>query len=138
MRSILWIRLAFRQVFPKGVTGVISTQHQDEVAASRDVVREFNCNEDDGDERGPQALVHAPMHSDDDEDGPRALAHAPIHDAESVFWLIVLFFLRAWPKGYNLDPNVESGVVKSSPHGGLQKHPPKRRRFFLNSKASRK
>jgi hypothetical protein len=68
------------------------------------VVRQFNYNEDDGDEHGPQALMHAPMHSNDgDENGPHALVHAPMHDAESVFWLIVLFFLRAWPKGYNLD-----------------------------------
>ena len=27
--------------------------------------------------------------------------HAPMHDAESIFWLIVLFFLRAHPKGYD-------------------------------------
>ncbi|KAF8347753.1 hypothetical protein F5887DRAFT_1258389 [Amanita rubescens] len=29
------------------------------------------------------------------------IAHAPMHDAESIFWLIVLFFLRAHPKGYD-------------------------------------
>jgi hypothetical protein len=30
-----------------------------------------------------------------------------MHDAESIFWLIVLFFLRASPKGYDpkTDPN---------------------------------
>ena len=31
----------------------------------------------------------------------QGLVHAPLHDAESIFWLIVLFFLRACPKDYN-------------------------------------
>lgn len=87
-------RLALRQVFQKSVTGVSSTQCQDEVATFRDIVRQFNYNEDDGDECGPQVLMHAPMHSNDgDEDDPQVLAHAPMHDAESVFWLIMLFFI---------------------------------------------
>ena len=98
-------RYAFRQVFPNGVTGVSRTQRQDEVAAfQRDIVRQFNYNEDDGDNRSDDGDHDEDQRSDDDhdEDG-QALVHAPMHDAESIFWLIVLFFLRAWPKGYDLN-----------------------------------
>ncbi len=83
---------ACRRVFPESVTGV--TQRKEEVAAFLDVVGQLEnkFNEDNGNE-GPQVLAIPPI-------------HAPMHDAESIFWLIALFFLRGWPKGYSLeDPN---------------------------------
>ncbi|KAF8321829.1 hypothetical protein F5887DRAFT_1215369 [Amanita rubescens] len=75
---------ACKGVFPEGVTGV--NQRQDEVTAFLRVVDELG----------------------DKSDGAReSVVHAPVHDAESIFWLIVLFFLRAWPKGY--DPKQDPG-----------------------------
>lgn len=64
-------------VFPNGSTGV--TQRQGEVSAFISAVEQF------GNKRRKLAYVK----------------HAPMHDAESVFWVIVLFFLRACPKNYH-------------------------------------
>ncbi len=80
-----WFKGACKGVFPEGVTGV--TQRQKEVTAFLRLVDELGDNSD--------------------ECAQESVVHAPIHDAESIFWLIVLFFLRAWPKGYDpkQDPN---------------------------------
>src|SRR6266576_5260602 len=80
-----WFKGACKGVFPEGVTGV--TQRQKEVTAFLRLVDELGDNSD--------------------ECAQESVVHAPIHDAESIFWLIVLFFLRAWPKGYDpkSDPN---------------------------------
>ena len=70
---------ACKGVFPEGVTGV--NQRQEEVTAFLRLVDELGDNNDEG--------------------AQESVVHAPIHDAESIFWLITLFFLRAWPKGYD-------------------------------------
>ena len=79
---------AYKQVFPEGLTGV--NQRQQEVTAFLQVARQLDEKEDYESLSTPQVVVHTPM-----------------HDAESIFWIIVLFFLRANPKGYDpkSDPN---------------------------------
>ncbi|KAF8349189.1 hypothetical protein F5887DRAFT_482085 [Amanita rubescens] len=79
-------------VFPR-VTGV--NQRRDEVKQFLKAVQKFERLRS---LREVSTIIEAPDHID----------HAPIHDAESIFWLIVMFFLRAWPKDY--DPkNPDSG-----------------------------
>jgi hypothetical protein len=82
---------ACKQVFPGGLTGV--DQRQQEVTAFLQVVRQLDRNDGDEDYESPST--------------PQVVVHTPMHDAESIFWLIVLFFLRASPKGYDpkSDPN---------------------------------
>ncbi|KAF8329020.1 hypothetical protein F5887DRAFT_1082782 [Amanita rubescens] len=77
---------ACEQVFPGDLTGV--HQRQQEVTAFLQVVRQLDDNY-----KGPSI--------------PQVVVHTAMHDAESIFWLIVLFFLRASPKGYDpkSDPN---------------------------------
>ena len=81
---------ACKQAFPRGLTGV--NQRQQEVTAFLQVVRQF----DRGEEEGYEKLS-----------APRVVVHTPMHDAESIFWLIVLFFLRACPKGYDPKTDVD-------------------------------
>ncbi len=95
---------ACKQVFPGGLTGV--HQRQQEVTAFLQVVRQLD-RDDDEDNESPST--------------PQVVVHTAMHDAESIFWLIVLFFLRANPKGYDpkSDPNepnrrqARTGIFKS-------------------------
>ena len=82
---------ACKQVFPGGLTGI--NQRQQEVTAFLQVVKQLDR---DGEEENYESLST-----------PQVVVHTPMHDAESIFWLIVLFFLRASPKGYDPkgDPN---------------------------------
>ena len=81
---------ACKQVFPGDLTGI--HQRQQEVTAFLQFVRQLDKDEEKED-YGPST--------------PQVVVHTPMHDAESIFWLIVLFFLRASPKGYDpkSDPN---------------------------------
>ena len=96
---------ACKQVFPGGLTGV--HQRQQEVTAFLQVVRQLDRDDDEEDYESPST--------------PQVVVHTAMHDAESVFWLIVLFFLRASPKGYDpkSDPNepkwrqARTGIFKS-------------------------
>lgn len=84
---------ACKRVFPGGRTGV--RQRQQEVTAFLQVARQLDIDDND----------------DEDYESPstpqEVLVHTAMHDAESIFWLIALFFLRASPKGYDpkTDPN---------------------------------
>ena len=81
-------------VFPRGDIGV-NHQRRDEVKQFLKAIKEFERLRSLGE---VSTIIKAPDHID----------HAPIHDAESIFWLIAMFFLRAWPKDY--DPkNPDSG-----------------------------
>ncbi|KAF8333716.1 hypothetical protein F5887DRAFT_675819 [Amanita rubescens] len=81
---------ACKQVFPGGLTGV--HQRQQEVTAFLQVVRQLD--------RDDKENYESPL-------TPQVVVHTAMHDAESIFWLIILFFLRASPKGYDpkSDPN---------------------------------
>ncbi|KAF8623742.1 hypothetical protein AX15_006222 [Amanita polypyramis BW_CC] len=76
---------ACKQVFPGGLTGI--NQHQQEVTTFLQVVRQLDR---DGEEENYESFST-----------PQVVVHTPMHDVESIFWLMVLFFLRASPKGYN-------------------------------------
>ena len=88
---------AGKLVFPNGCTGVKDRQEE---------VTTFLCATEQYEDRqkGVTTFLRAiEQYDEDDEDenASQALVHAPMHDAESIFWLIVLFFLRACPKDYN-------------------------------------
>ena len=99
-------RQACKLVFPKDRTGV--KNRRNEVTAFLQAVEQFvgdnyedhddDDNTDDGDNENGE---DGEDHEDEDEIASQALVHAPVHDVESIFWLIVLFFLRACPKDYN-------------------------------------
>ncbi|KAF8331574.1 hypothetical protein F5887DRAFT_998179, partial [Amanita rubescens] len=77
-----------RLVFPRGATGP-TDQRRKEVEQFLKIVNEY----------GDLLLSgRIPSFGQKPETG---ITHAPMHDAESIFWLIVLFFLRAHPKGYD-------------------------------------
>ena len=88
---MLQFGLACKRVFPGGLTGV--NQRQQEVTAFLQVVRQLDRDGEEEDYENPST--------------PQIVVHTPMHDAESIFWLIVLFFLRASPQGYDpkSDPN---------------------------------
>jgi hypothetical protein len=109
-------REACKLVFPKDRTGV--KNRRNEVTAFLQAVEQYDGdnyeehdddedendddddddNKDDGDNENGE---DGEDREDEDEEASQALVHAPVHDAESIFWLIVLFFLRACPKDYN-------------------------------------
>ncbi|KAF8331576.1 hypothetical protein F5887DRAFT_998191 [Amanita rubescens] len=95
-------RLACELVFSSGATGP-TDQRRKEVEEFRKIVNEY------GD------LLLSGMIPFVGEKPETGIAHAPMHDAESIFWLIVLFFLRAHPKGYD-HTNAKSGERERRRH----------------------
>ena len=77
---------ACKLVFPQGATGAIGPR-QNEVKQFLEMVQRY------------RHLVYSDEISSIIE--PQDIVHAPMHDAESIIWLISLFFIRACPKDYD-------------------------------------
>lgn len=82
-------RVACKSVFPGLVATGPTIQRQNEVKQFLKTINEY------------RELLHSETILSISRKPQTGIAHAPMHDAESIFWLVVLFFLRAHPMGYD-------------------------------------